>query len=339
MINFKEKAIDELFEKKLISEKQHQEIIDYRAKKIFSLHNELRFLIYLSIVLFTGGIGVLIYKNIDTIGHSILLALILLVTGVCFYLSYKKSKGFSKNEVLFDNPIYDYLVLLATILSCTFVGYLQYQYQTFGNSFGVATLLGSLIAFISAYYFDNKSALSIAITALAAYVGITITPQTLIENEVYNNSRLSYYGLILGFSLVLWTIYCTKNNFKKHFNLVFLTFALHLSSICIIAGLVTKFGYEIESYWYIFVPILVGSTYYFNKISFQIPSVSIYLFNIIYAYVGFNVTIANLFSFADIFSDAWVLLLFLFPIYLIISIILFIKGIKKFNKINHDSIQ
>ena len=44
MINFEEKAVDELFKKNLISENQKQEIIDYRVLKIFSLHNELRFL-------------------------------------------------------------------------------------------------------------------------------------------------------------------------------------------------------------------------------------------------------------------------------------------------------
>ena len=339
MVNFKENAVEELLQKNLISQSQNQEIKNYSALNIFSLHNELRFLIYLSVILFTGGIGILIYKNIDTIGHTIILALILILTGVCFYLSYKKSKGFSNNEVLFDNPMYDYLVLLGTILSCTFVGYLQFQYQTFGNFFGIASLVGSIIAFIVAYYFDNKSALSIAITGLAAYIGITITPKTLVENEVYSNPTLAYSGFALGIGLVLWTIYSTKTNFKKHFNLVFLTFALHLSSICIIAGLLTKFGYQEVSYWYIFVPILVGSVYYFNKVSYQISAVSIFLFNVIYAYIGFNIILGILFSYVDNWGDAWVAFLFLFPVYLIVSIVLFIKGIKKFNKTNNDSIQ
>lgn len=339
MINFKENAVHELLEKNLISQKQKLQITNYRSLNIFSLHNELRFLIYLSVVLFTGGIGILIYKNIDTIGHSIILGLILVLTAICFYLSYKKSKGFSKGEVTFDNPLYDYLVLLGTILSCTFVGYLQFQYHTFGNSFEIASVVGCIIAFTTAYYFDNKSALSIAITALATSIGISITPQTVFKNEIYSNPTLAYSGLVLGICLVLWTIYCTKTNFKKHFNLIFLTFALHLCSICIIAGLLTKFGYQEISYWYIFIPILVGSVYYFNKVSYQISAVSIFLFNIIYAYVGFNIAIVILCSYVDNWGDTWVALLFLFPVYLIFSIVLFIKGIKKFNKTNNDSIQ
>ena len=338
MVNFKENAVEELLQRNLISQKQNEEIKTYRDLNIFSLHNELRFLIYLSVILFTGGVGILIYKNIDTIGHTIILGLILVLTAICFYLSYKKSKGFSYNEVLFDNPLYDYLVLLSTILSCTFVGYLQFQYHTFGNSFGIASLVGSTIAFIAAYYFDNKSALSIAITGLATYVGISITPQTLVENDVYSSPTLAYSGLALGAGLVFWTIYCTKTNLKKHFNLVFLTFALHLCSICLIAGLLIKFGYQEISYWYFFIPLLVCSVYYFNKVSYEISAVSIFLFNVIYAYVGFNIILGIFFSYVDYWNDVWVLLLFLFPFYLIISIVLFIKGIKKFNKTNHDSI-
>lgn len=339
MVNFKNISVQELLRKNLISELQNQEIQVYRALNIFSLRSELRFLLYLSVLLFTAGIGVLIYKNIDSIGHSIILLLLLILTIICFYFSFKNFKGFSKNEVLFENPVYDYVVLLGTILSCTFVGYLQYQYQVFGSSFGISALVGSTIAFIVAYYFDNKSALSIGITGLATFVGITITPKTLIDNEVYSNPTLSYYGLTLGILLVIWTVYCSKKYLKKHFNLVFLTFALHLCNICIISGLLSKFGYQYRSFWYIFIPILVISVFYFNKFSYQIPAVSIFLFNVIYAYVGFNIFLAILFSYVDNWGDIWVLLLFLFPVYLIFSIVLFVKGIKNFNKVNHDSIQ
>ena len=338
MFNFKDIAVNELRNKNLISEQQNQEINNYRALHIFSLHNELRFLLYLSVLLFTAGIGVLIYKNIDIIGHSIILLLLLILTIICFYFSFKNFKGFSKNEVLFENPVYDYVVLLGTILSCTFVGYLQYQYQFFGSSFGISALVGSTIALIVAYYFDNKSALSICITSLATFVGITITPRTLIDNEVYSNPTLSYYGLILGVLLVIWALYCSKINLKKHFNLVFLTFALHLCSICIIAGLLSKFGYHYRSFWYLFIPVLFISVFYFNKVSYKIPAVSIFLFNVIYAYVAFNIIVAIFCSYIDNWGDAWIAFLFIIPVYLIVSIVLFIKGIKKFNKVNHDCI-
>ena len=332
MIDFQEKALVDLMDKNLISEQQNLEIQKYKSLKIFSLHNELRFLLYLSILLFTSGIGILIYKNIDTIGHSIILGLIFIVTVLSYYFCYKQSTGFQYEEIFFKNPVFDYLVLLGTILSCTFVGYLQFQYHVFGTTFGISALVGSTIAFASAYYFDNKSALSIAITGLATSIGIQITPQTLIKNEIYSNTNLIFSGLILGSILILWTMYSDKIKLKKHFKLVFLTFALHLCSICIIAGLLTKFNDVMFSIWFVFVPILCGSVYYFNKVSSEISSVSLFVFNLIYGYIGINILFAIVGSYIHNWDEVWILLVFLFPVYFVASIVLFIKGIKNFNK-------
>jgi hypothetical protein len=76
-MNFQEKATQTLFEKNLISETEFSQIKAYRKLGIFSLHNELRTLLYLSVTLFTSSIGILIYQNIDTIGHQVLLGLLL----------------------------------------------------------------------------------------------------------------------------------------------------------------------------------------------------------------------------------------------------------------------
>src|SRR5436190_10931841 len=120
----KEEVTQRLLEGNFISEEQFKEIKSYRSLGIFSLHNELLFMLYLSVLLFTSGVGTLIYKNIDSIGHAVILTLIFILTVVTLYFCFKKSKGFSKEETEFENPVFNYLVLLGTILNCTFVGYL-----------------------------------------------------------------------------------------------------------------------------------------------------------------------------------------------------------------------
>ena len=323
--------VQKLSDKGLLSNEQQTSIRDYFSLGIFSVRNELLFLMYLSVLLFTSGVGVLIYKNIDTIGHSIILLILFALIVGCYYFCFKKSNGFTTQDVDFDNPIYNYLVLLATILSCTFMGYMQYQYHIFGKQFEISILISSFIALGTAYYFNNKSALSIGLTALATSLGITLTPQTLIDNDVYWNQNLSFYGLILSLMIVLWAIYSQKINLKKHFDLVMITFALHLVSICCIAGL-------INDYWFVFIFVLAGSTYYFYKTSFEIPAISIYVFSLLYAYIGFNIFMGRLIGNID-FSDISELLFFLLPFYFLGSIVLFIKAIKNFNKKTNDILQ
>lgn len=319
-----EQATRSLLEKNLITEEQFTQIQTYRNLNIFSLHNELKLFLYLSVLLFTGGIGILIYQNIDTIGHTAILSLLLTVIGICFYFCFKNAPGFKKEEVLFPNPLYDYLVLTAVILSCTFVGYLQFQYKAFGSDYGLATLIPTIISFMCAYYFDNKSALTIAITGLAAYIGISVTPQDLVNNKFYDDESLSYSAIILGGLLILYTIYSSRIKLKTHFNIICLTFALHIISIASINNLV-------EDYWFFFAIILVGSTFYFYKISYELSSISLYVFMIVYAYIGINIVLYKIFEHID-FSDLWTLFVLLLPAYFVGSIVLFIKLIKKFNK-------
>jgi hypothetical protein len=313
---------EKLLAKSLLSDSQIESIKKYDALGIFSLHNELRFLLYLGVLLFTSGVGTFIYKNIDTIGHVAMLGFLFVLTGAGFYFCFKKAKGFNKDAVLFDNPVYDYIVLFCTILSCIFIGYLQYQYAIFG--YGLSSLVCSLVGFACAYYFDNKSALSIGITGLATFIGITVTPKTLLQNEIYSNPSLAYYGIALGALLLLWIEYSNRISLKKHFQLVFLTFALHLIGICSIAAL-------LESYWYIFVFLLSTTLYYFYKISYEIESIFIFVFTVVYGYIGFNIVLFKLIDFIDISAFAEFLII-LAPLYFIGSIFGFIKLIQHFNK-------
>lgn len=322
---------EELVSKGFVTTEQHDEIKHYRQLGIFSLNSELLFFVYLSVLLFTGGIGVFVYKNIDSIGHLAILAVNFIVMLACFYFSFKKAKGFSKEEVLFDNPFYDYLVLAGSILGCIFIGYVQYQYAVFGKDFGLVSLFSASLCFGVAYYFDNKSVLSIAIPGLATFIGITITPQTLLENEIYSNPNLSYSGLALGSVSILWMEYTVNQDFKKHFHIIYATFALNLVCICCIAGL-------LENYWFVFVPLMAAAIYYFYKVSYQIHSTFIFVLSLIFGYIGINIFLGRLIGLLrenDIIS----FILFCSPFYIIGSIVWFIKLVQKFNKEKHAGIQ
>lgn len=323
--------IQKLLDRELLSKEQEVGIRNYFSQGIFSLRNELLFLMYLSVLLFTSGVGILIYKNIDTIGHSIILLLTLVLTVVCFYFSFKESKGFSKKDIDFENPVYNYIVLLAVILSCSFMGYIQFQYAVFGRYFEISIYISAFIALASAYYFNNKSALSIGITALVTSLGISLTPRTLINNDIYWNEMLSYYGLLLGLIIVLWSVHSKKIGLKKHFDLVLLTFALHLISICCIAGLTNDL-------WVLFLFLMAGSSYFFYQKSFEIEAISIYIFTLLYGFIGFNIAIARLLDHVDL-DNFWELFIVILPVYFITSIVLFIKAIKNFNKKTNDSLQ
>lgn len=329
---FEEEATKSLLEKELITPEQSDQVQAYRNRNLFSLHTELKLFLYASVLLFTSGIGILIYQNINSIGHIAILAILLLITVFCFYFSFKNAIGFKKQQTQFENPIFDYLILAAVLLSCIFVGYLQFQYTVFGTHYGLATVVPTAIAFFCAYYFDNKSILSIAITGLAAYIGLSVSPQSLLHNDFNENNTLSYSAISLGISLVIWTIYSSNNDLKKHFSLVFLTFALHIISIACINNL-------FDNYWGFFLVILLGSCYYFYRSSYLIKSVSLFVFTLIYAYISISIILFKFLALINFDSEAMIFFFFLITFYFTGSIIYFIRLIKQFNKkASHDTI-
>lgn len=328
MNKFDDQATKSLLDKNLITENQYEEITAYRNLNIFSLNAELKLFLYLSVLLFTSGIGILIYNNIDSIGHIAILSLLLIVIVVCFYYCFKNSKGFQKHETTFEHPVVEYLALAGSILTCIFIGYLQFQYQPFGTNYRLATLIPTIVSFFCAYYFDNKSILTIAITGLAAFIGLSVTPQDLLNNDFYSNPDLNNSAMVLGGLLISWTIYSTRTQLKEHFGIIYLTFALHIISIACISDLVSYFNNDV---WLIFTLILAASSYYFYQISHELKAISLYVFMIIYAYIGINILLARIFDSIN-FSDVWVLFIMILPVYFIGSIIMFIKLIKTFNK-------
>src|SRR6478752_4724762 len=93
----------ELFDKSIITEEQFNKIDLITSGKIVSVFYELRSLLYLGVMLFTAGAGILIYQNIGSLGHLIsIIALTILMLG-CFWYVHKLEVGYSHEAVKAPN--------------------------------------------------------------------------------------------------------------------------------------------------------------------------------------------------------------------------------------------
>ncbi|HLZ86602.1 MAG TPA: DUF2157 domain-containing protein, partial [Puia sp.] len=201
----------------LIADSSLRRVEDFGSRRLFSLFWELRLLLYLGVLLLTGGLGVLVYKNIDTIGHQAVLAFIALLTAGCFLYCLRKKAPFSWAQVKAPTPFFDYILLLGCLSLLIFLGYWQFEYGIFGDNYGLATFIPMVILFGAAYYFDHLGVLSLAITNLAAWAGIAITPLTILKSGNFGDSRLIYTGLLLGAVLLGAGRLTEQRGWKTHF--------------------------------------------------------------------------------------------------------------------------
>ena len=282
----------------LVSPESKEKVRFLSDNKLFSLHWELRTVLYLGVLLLSGGLGVLIYKNIDTIGHQAILALIAIACGGCFYYCFTKKLPFSWHKVLAPNSFFDYILLLGCLLFLTFLAYLQVQYQVFGVRYGAATFIPMLVLFFCAYYFDHLGILSMAITNLAAWMGISVSLRQLLANTDYFYSLpLIRTGVFLGALLIAIAYFSEQRDLKKHFAFTYSNFGVHIFMIASLAGLMSSgFGYSYEpefSYllWFLF---LSAATVFMYRQALRKKSFYFVLFIALYYYVGFSYVVVRL---------------------------------------------
>ncbi len=285
----------------LISDIEAASITDFEAKKPFSLHWELQTALYLGVLLLNIGLGILIYENIDTIGHAVLITVIGLASASCFWYAWKHRQPFIMGQTKSPTPYFDYILMLGCFTFLIMEGYWQFQYQIFGQRYGLATFIPMVIFFGTAYYFDNRGVLTLAITLLASWLGVTVTPRDLLQNNDFDSPTLIHTGILLGAVLSFCAIISLKKNWKPHFSGTYFNFSLH------IFGVASLFGLFSLDATLIYFPILILGMAFFAWYARKSSSFYFLTAAVIYAYIGLTYCI---FKWVDNFDPYLALLYF-----------------------------
>src|SRR6478609_10411738 len=216
----------ELFDKSIITEEQFNKIDLITSGKIVSVFYELRSLLYLGVMLFTAGAGILIYQNIGELGHIAAIIALCVLTLVCFWYAIKEGAEYSNGPIKAPTPYYDYVLLLGCLLFISVQGYLQFQFGILDDNLGWSTLITAALFFYFAYRFDHVGVLSLAITALASFWSINVSPQKWHSGDFFSGSNL--YNTAIIFSIVVGGIafFLDHREIKKHFTFTYLNFCM-----------------------------------------------------------------------------------------------------------------
>jgi len=307
-----------------ISASSYAKIKSGQGEEPISVHWEIRTLLYLGVLLLTAGLGILVYKNIDTIGHQFILLFIALVCTGCFFYCFKNKLPFSTGKVAPPNSFFDYILLLGCCTFIIFIAYLQYQYTLFGNRYGLASFFPMLVLFFSAYYFDHLGILSMAITNLAAWVGITVTPMQILTSNDFDSSIIIFTGMGLGILLLSIAWATIKKSIKKHFEFTYANFGTH---IILISCLAAMFHFSVS--YIIWFLLLMGLVYFFYRKALADKSFYFILIITLYAFIGISYVVVELLS--HIPSDGIGIIMLGF-VYFIISAICLILFLIRTNK-------
>ncbi len=168
--------LNQVHERGLLPGEQRKIIADVEQKRPFSLHWELRSVLYVGILLLSSGLGLLIYENYDSLGHLTILGGIGLLCVAAYGYAWYVRPPWTHALTQSKSPFGDYALVLGCLLFLSLEGYAQYEYTIFGTRYGLVTFLPAVLFLALAYRFDHRGVLGMGLTALMAWVGVTVRP-------------------------------------------------------------------------------------------------------------------------------------------------------------------
>jgi len=271
----------ELLEKNLITEDQYKKIELITSAKIVSVFYELRVLLYLGVMLFATGAGILIYQNIGELGHLISILLLGMIMLGCFWYVINRGRDYTHAQVESPNAYFDYVLLLGCLLFVSIQGYIQFQYDAFTESLPWNTLITALFYFYIAYRYDHVGVLSLAITAFASFWGLKVSSQKWYSGDFFDQADLHITAIVFATTLTVIVFYLDKKSIKKHFTFTYLNFCFLLFFVGALTGIFIDSAYDL-----LFVAMIYGGCVFAWQQAQQKKSFLFLLYAFMAAYIA-----------------------------------------------------
>ncbi len=287
--------LSELRQRGHLNEKQYAWLARIYSGEFISLFYEIRALLYVGVLSFTTGAGILLYKHTETLGHSINILLLTMVMLACFAYATKHRPPYTHAEVESPTPYYDYALLLGALLFASIEGYLQAVYNIFGQQWGLAGLIPAVVFFVMAYLYDHRGILALAITATAAAIGLEVSAINWFANNVFSEEALIFPSVALGVGVIGAAALLRRAGIKVHFTFTYLLWG----ATFIFAGMLgAVISFEPTSLYCLTLMIVsvVAMRY-----ALQTATFVFYLYGAVFGYIGLTVLLTSLVDLGALF--------------------------------------
>lgn len=229
--------LNNLFEKKYLEPKQYAFLKKVYSRELVSVYYEIKVALYVGVLAFTTGLGILIYKYSGDYVHQISISILSGLTLVCFGFAFRYKQPYSNNEI--ENPpqAQNYSLLMGALLFLILGGYLQNIYDVFGANWGLAGIIAAVLFFYLAYAFDHIAVLSLAITSAASAIGLQIFALNWTKSNVFSENELIVPAILFGAATVVVGFTLQKRKIKLHFVNSYLTWGITILLSGTLAGL------------------------------------------------------------------------------------------------------
>jgi len=258
-----------------ISGEQHAHLAGLSRGEPFSIFLELNLLLYAGVVAFVVGLGWTVSTWSRQLGDIVVLTVLTGILAACSWYCFFRAPAWSPAETPAPSPIFDYVLYLGSLVWCVELAYLENRFHVLSGQWDLYLLVSAGLFFFVAYRFDNRFVLSLALSSLAGWFGLTISHWPSHQDAEYRQYALLYCLLVgVGGALL------ERRGLKSHFFSTYLNVVANVLFLALLSGVFERQGYGL---WFFALVIACGASLAWGLARRQFAFVA---YAAVYGYVG-----------------------------------------------------
>jgi Predicted membrane protein (DUF2157) len=264
-------------ERGIISSEQLTLLAGLSRGEPFSLFLELNILLYAGILAFVGGLGWTVSTWSQQLGDLLVLTGLTAMLVACFWYCFSRAPAWSLSEIPSPSLVFDYVLYLGSLIWSVELGYLENRFHLLAEQWDLYLLASAGFFFFLAYRFDNRFVLSLALSSLAGWFGLTVSHWPSHQDEVYRQYAI-LYSLIVGAAGAI----LQRLGVKAHFLGTYLNVAANVLFWALLSGVFNRQG---NGGWFLALLVACGVSLAWGITRRQFSFVA---YAAVYGYVGIS---------------------------------------------------
>jgi hypothetical protein len=263
-----------------ISPEQYAHLAGLSRQEPFSLFIELNILLYAGVLAFVAGLGWTVTTWSQQLGDVLVLTILSTILAASFSYCFSRAPVWSVAETPAPSPILDYVLYLGSLVWSLELAYTENRFHMLSGQWDLYLLATAILYFFLAYRFDNRFVLSLALSSLAGWFGLTVShwsawDWSAHQDDVYRRYAL-LYCLVVGVSGAL----LQRRGLKPHFFGTYLNIVANVLFWALLSGVFNRQGYGL---WFLALLIACAASLAWGLSRRQFAFVA---YAAVYGYVG-----------------------------------------------------
>lgn len=222
----------------VITPEQHRLLAGLSRGEPFSLFLELNILLYAGILAFVGGLGWTVTTWSQQLGDAAIVTLLSAMLAASFWYCFSRAPVCSAAETPSPSLIFDYILYFGSLVWSVELTYVETRFHILSGQWDLYLLATAGLFFFLAYRFDNRFVLSLALSSLAGWFGLTISRWPSHQDAEYRQYAILYSLLVGGAGFAL-----ERRGLKPHFFGTYLNIAANVLFWALLSGIFQREGH------------------------------------------------------------------------------------------------